>query len=180
VVHLDVHYLVLTYSGAGLTSNGSVEVHLYLDGSDLALRNGPNDSPHAGGNLFAADLVSGWRLTGPTYWAAADAGDSPRFAGVLDELALYDKALTAPTIALHYAAGVKSNNPVVIPVGRAVAFQDLTNDMPMAWNWYVDNVLISNQENPTYTFTTAGSKTIKLTVQTMGGTGSISYPIEVG
>ena len=175
VVHQGVHHLVLTYSGAGLVANGSVEAHLYLDGSELALRNGPYDSPHASGNLFAADLVSGWGLTGLTYWAA-DAGGSARFAGVLDELALYSKVLDTDTIALHYAAGVKSNSQVVITAGRPVAFQDLTNDSPIAWSWNFNSEDSSNQADPTYTFTTLGGKTISLTVQTMGGAGSISYP----
>jgi hypothetical protein len=176
VVHQGVHHLVVTYSGAGLVGNGSVEVHLYLDGTELALRNGPYDSAHASGNLFAADLVSGWSLTGPTYWAAADAGNSPRFAGVLDELALYSKALDGDTVALHHGAGVKSNNQVVITAGHPVAFQDLTNDSPIAWSWNFNSEDSSNQANPTYTFTTLGSKTISLNVQTMGGPGTISYP----
>lgn len=75
-------HLAMTYDGA--------QVHLYANGSS----NGP-----ANGNRALPSIANGRLVFGDSA-----GGQFFKLAGVLDEIAIYDKALPAARVAAHYAA----------------------------------------------------------------------------
>jgi hypothetical protein len=67
-------------------------MHIYVNGAES-----PN-SPQAASKSIGT-------LTGVFLMLAADSTDNNAFVGYLDEVAIYDHALTAARIAVHYNVG---------------------------------------------------------------------------
>ncbi|MFP4664620.1 MAG: PKD domain-containing protein [Bacteroidales bacterium] len=62
-----------------------------------------------------------------------------------------------------------SGTPTSIMEGESVAFTDLS-DHPESWSWDFGDGGESNEENPVYTYSTAGTYTVELTVTNTEGT----------
>lgn len=64
-----------------------------------------------------------------------------------------------------------SGSPTTIPVGGAVAFSDLSTNLPTSWAWSFagGNPATSTDKNPTVTYSTAGTYTVTLTVSNATG-----------
>lgn len=92
---------------------GSAGMELYVDGTRVA----------SDASVTRAEATSGyWRLAGDTLGGWPNEPSSRYFAGKLDEVAVYGKALTAGTIGHHHSMGAGYN----VPVGRfTVAGSDL-------------------------------------------------------
>lgn len=89
--HLDVslndgqwHHVVGTYDGA--------EMNLYIDGNHV----GAIEGGLMGGNLNDLQVLR----------IGANPNGAERFNGLIDEVAIYDAALSADRIAAHYAAAI--------------------------------------------------------------------------
>jgi hypothetical protein len=81
-------------------------MHLYVDGADVAdlsgVQAGKSVLPTSAGTLPAASLVSiGSRAASKTATTFTD-----QFVGSIDDVAIYNTALTASQVAAHYQAGV--------------------------------------------------------------------------
>jgi hypothetical protein len=169
----STHHIVVTYDGTH-QSSGYVEAHIFIDGHEVPLRDGPSD------NHFPASAVSGWTgISGELFWGAQNSSSgSERFVGSLDELALYARPLTYNLVLLHYAAGTKNGDlSVYIDAGRTIYFQDLSNGLPSSWQWELDGGSGSNTvENPVVAWTTQGPKAVSLTIG--NNTKSISLVVQ--
>ncbi len=67
-----------------------------------------------------------------------------------------------------------SATPATGVAGLTVTFTDASSGNPTAWAWDFDSngVVDSTDQNPSYTYTTAGTYTVKLTVTNGGGSDS--------
>jgi PKD repeat protein len=66
-----------------------------------------------------------------------------------------------------------SADPKVTLIGRSVQFTDLSANSPTSWQWDFNNdgIIDSTMQNPSYTYTTAGTYTVNLTVSNPAGSG---------
>ena len=66
-----------------------------------------------------------------------------------------------------------SADPVATLVGRSVQFTDRSTNSPTSWQWDFNNdgTIDSTMQNPSYTYTTAGTYTVNLTVSSPAGSG---------
>ncbi|AKB27731.1 Chitin binding protein [Methanosarcina siciliae T4/M] len=66
-----------------------------------------------------------------------------------------------------------SADPVATLIGCSVQFTDLSTNSPTSWQWDFDNdgTIDSTMQNPSYTYTTAGTYTVNLTVSNPAGSG---------
>lgn len=81
-----------TYSQVAMTFDGTV-LRLYVNGYDVATGSSPVEP--------IVQVTTPLTIGEPAYTQASD------FAGAMDELAIYDKALTGAQIMAHYQAGLK-------------------------------------------------------------------------
>jgi PKD repeat protein len=71
-----------------------------------------------------------------------------------------------------------SATPTSGPQPLAVQFTDLSTGDPItswAWDFQNDGIVDSTQQNPTFTYTSPGNYTVRLTVTSPGGTGTMVY-----
>ena len=66
-----------------------------------------------------------------------------------------------------------SADSFVTLIGHSVQFTDLSTNSPTSWQWDFNNdgVVDSTMQNPNYTYTTAGTYTVNLTVSNPAGSG---------
>jgi PKD repeat protein len=66
-----------------------------------------------------------------------------------------------------------SADPVATLTGSSVQFTDLSANSPTSWQWDFNNdgIIDSTMQNPSYTYTTAGTYTVNLTVSNPAGSG---------
>ncbi|AAM07636.1 cell surface protein [Methanosarcina acetivorans C2A] len=66
-----------------------------------------------------------------------------------------------------------SADPVATLIGCSVQFTDLSTNSPTSWQWDFNNdgTIDSTMQNPSYTYTTAGTYTVNLTVSNPAGSG---------
>ncbi|AKB34206.1 Chitin binding protein [Methanosarcina siciliae HI350] len=66
-----------------------------------------------------------------------------------------------------------SADPLAILIGCSVQFTDLSANSPTSWQWDFNNdgTIDSTMQNPSYTYTTAGTYTVNLTVSNPAGSG---------
>ncbi|MDD2982834.1 MAG: PKD domain-containing protein [Crocinitomicaceae bacterium] len=89
------------------------------------------------------------------------------------------KTLTKPMLVSNYTADIIS--PVIICRGQAVTFTDNSTVGTTSWQWNAGNAGTSTLQNPTFTFPTAGTFSVTLSVQnaTSGCSATITKQIIV-
>jgi PKD repeat protein len=60
-----------------------------------------------------------------------------------------------------------------------VAFEDQSTNNPTSWTWSFGDGQTSRQQNPTHTYSTAGTYTVTLTVRNAIGEDSVSQLVQV-
>ena len=148
------HYVVATLDSSGQK--------LYVDGA-----------------LVAQDATSTTARTGVTgYWRAGGI-TSPYYYGVLDEFAVYPRALTADQVAQHYALGLGKGN--ISPTasftsavdGLTASFDASASSDPdgtvVSYAWDFGDGTTGTGVKATHTYAAAGARTVTLTVTDDGG-----------
>ena len=163
------HHVVATQSSAGM--------RLYLDGTLVG------SDPQTGAQNYSGY----WRVGGDTSWDAS----GPWFSGMIDEAAVYDKALSASTVADHFAAGSLIPPANVNPVARFTAtggeltasFDATTSSdsdgTVTGYSWNFGDGATGSGATPTHAYA-AGTFTVTLTVtDNAGGTDTVSHDVTV-
>jgi PKD repeat protein len=70
-------------------------------------------------------------------------------------------------------------SPTSPVIGQGVQFTDTTTGSPTSWLWDFGDGITSNSQNPSHTYTTAGSYAVTLTVFYSSGSQSVSQTINV-
>ena len=78
-------------------------------------------------------------------------------------------ALTPPSSS--FSADIRSGNAPL-----TVQFQDTSTDSPNGWQWLFGDGSTSTEQNPTHTYTTAGSYSVTLTAVNPGGRNTTVIP----
>ncbi|WP_187279665.1 PKD domain-containing protein [Quadrisphaera setariae] len=164
------HHVVLTQGAAGL--------RLYVDGA-VVLSNAQTGNESGYGY---------WRVGGDTTWR----GTSSSFYldGTVDEVAIYDRALSAETVANHYkvsglvknAAPTASFTSQVSDLGVALdASASADSDGTVAsYAWDFGDGATGTGATTSHTYTAAGTYTVKLVVtDDKGATGEVTRSVTV-
>ncbi|NTW40307.1 MAG: PKD domain-containing protein, partial [Cellulomonadaceae bacterium] len=163
------HHMVATQSAAGM--------RLYVDGVLV----GTN------GQIQAQDYTGYWRVGSDTTW-----GPQPYFAGSIDEVAVYSDALSAQTVADHYALGTAGTLPNQAPLavfgattsGLGVSVDGTgssdTDGTVTSWAWDFGDGATGTGSTASHAYATAGTRTITLTVtDDLGATASVQHDVTV-
>ena len=155
------HHVVATHGPGGM--------QLFVDGALVA--SGPAVAPQA--------YTGYWRLGADHTWGGAT---SDGFAGSLDEAAVYDKQLSAATVAQHYQLG-KPATPNQSPTaaftagstGLKASFDAGGSSDPdgtiASYNWQFGDGSTGTGATATHTYAAAGSYSVVLTVTDDKGAG---------
>ncbi|MBA8792666.1 PKD repeat protein [Friedmanniella endophytica] len=149
------HYLVATQGADGMK--------LYVDGQLVGTNPQTDQQAYAGY----------WRVGGDSDWG----GDSPFFAGTIDEVAVYSGVLTAAQISAHYAASPAGqpapNQPPTAAFSQtcsqgACSFDASASTDPdgtvASYAWDFGDQSTGTGAKPSHTYTASGTYTVKLTV----------------
>jgi PKD repeat protein len=99
------------------------------------------------------------------------------FDGKIDEVAVYNSALSSTRVAAHYAARLGPSAPVASfsaapttgPAPLTVQFTDESTNTPTAWDWDFGDTGTSTDQHPEHEYTTPGSYDVELEVTNAGG-----------
>ncbi len=154
------HHVVATLGQSGMS--------LYVDGalvaSDSKVSTG--QGPYSGYWRIGGDALAGW-TAGAT---------SEYFAGSVDEVATYSRALTGADVARHYSFGATGAAPKIPPTAEFTATTDrLTvaldarasadaDGTVASYDWDFGDGTTGTGATPQHTYTAAGSYRVTLTV----------------
>ena len=161
------HHLVAAQSAEGM--------RLYVDGALVG------SNPQAGAQNYAGY----WRVGGDRTW-----GPQPYFAGTIDEVAVYSRALTAEQVAIHNELGRGPLN-----ARPTAAFTETVDGLDVqldastsvdtdgtltAYDWDFGDGVTASGVTTSHTFAAAGTYDVRLTVtDDRGATGSVVRPVTV-
>ena len=159
------HHVVATQGPAGM--------RLYVDG----IERGANAAVTTG-----ASYTGYWRAGGDRCWTGTS---SSYFAGTLDEVAVYPRALSASSIAQHFVAGggVLANQPPTARITRSatflsVAFDGSTSTDPdgqvVSYAWTFGDGTTGTGATPTHVYAAAGTYPVTLTVTDDSGATAVA------
>ncbi len=162
-----------------VAGEGPVGLQLFVDGALVA--SDPTTT-------VAQFVRSGyWRLGNDSLSGWPSAPATGNFAGSLDEVAVYQRALSASTVAAHYAA--RTTQPPVAAftqtcTGRSCAFDATTstsgNGAITQYSWDFGDGTSVTGATPTHKFGTDGAQTVKLTVTDASNlTGTVTRTVTV-
>jgi len=95
-------------------------------------------------------------------------------------------ASSRPSLTISYEAGLDkptadfSFSPAYPRPGEEVLFRDDSTGEPTSWQWDFGDGQTSQEENPSHTYTTSGSKTVTLVVTNASGSDSVAKEVRVG
>lgn len=87
-----------------------------------------------------------------------------------------DKKVRVGYIVVSSASPVSnfSSNLTVIAQGKSISFVDQSTNNPISWSWNFGDGNISNEQNPTHTFSKSGVYTINLTTSNKYGSNVVT------
>lgn len=161
------HHVTVTVGAAGAT--------LYVDGTARSSRK---------------DLVTGASFGGRSFWAIgahkityrtnAPAGNA-HFTGAIDNVASYDRPLTAAQVATHYRAAITKNTAPAasfssVATGFDVAFDASTSHDAeggiASYAWTFGDGTTGTGARPNHTYSASGTYTVTLTVKDLVGSAA--------
>ena len=162
----QTYHVVAVLNGDSVSTNG--QLILYVNGVPVSTVGGA-------GQLYAhtSDIEIG---RGGTLLHDGSAGTTPTFSGVVDDLSLYNVALSSNTVALHYQEGTNTANLLVTNTAPlAVSRLDTLgnpNLVVLTFNQPVSKTTATNRAN--YVLKTATGTSITITNATLlGGSSSV-------
>jgi PKD repeat protein len=155
-----------TWTHLAATYDGSMQ-RLYINGVEVASRSQT-------GQIQASD--GALRIGGNSIWGEY-------FQGRIDEVRIYNRALTVGEIQQDMSASVTpppvaapiaefSASPTVGPAPLAVTFTDASTGGITAWSWAFGDGGTSTAQHPSHTYSAPGTYTVSLTVTGPGGSDS--------
>lgn len=174
----DWHHLAVTYS-----VSTTPHLTLYLDGQGKR----PGDS----GTFMAGDFVTKSNAPNSVVRLGGRDADSPdyRFRGLLDDLQIYDRALTADQVAFLFA---NPGSPAPLPAVPVILTQPATNQTAVvgatvsftvvaeartliSYQWQRNGTDLPGATNPTLTLTNVGlDQSGTYTVKVTSSAGSVT------
>ncbi|MEV7528524.1 PKD domain-containing protein [Agrococcus sediminis] len=162
---------------------GSEGMRLYVDGQLRAQRN----------DVTSAQAYQGyWRIANDNLNSWTSAPGSRQFEGLLDEVAIYDRPLSADRVQAHYEAGttgVAPNTPPSAAIGTPsvdglqVGFSGSATDADgtvVSYAWSFGDGSTGTGASVTKTYSTAGTYDVTLTVtDDDGATGTATTQVTV-
>lgn len=170
------HHVVGTFEGTTM--------RLYVDGM---LRGSRSDI------LYTRDYWGLWRIGGDRLTGWPGDPDSDYLAGTLDEVAVYDHALSGTAVSRHYAAGTSGTPPsntaptasfTASTSGLTVQVDGSGSSDPdgsvVAWSWDFGDGTAGTGRTASHSYGTSGTYTVRLTVtDDRGGTGTTTRQVAV-
>ncbi|BDZ51947.1 hypothetical protein GCM10025867_41880 [Frondihabitans sucicola] len=160
-----------------VASQSSDGLKLYVDG----VLQGTNPTTQA------QAYTGYWKIGGDNTWSSSSA----YFAGSIDDVSIYDKALSASTVSDHFALGGAgaTNQPPTASFTSAVTDLSAAFDASASadadgsvasYAWDFGDGSTGTGKTPTHAYTTPGTKTVTLTVtDDKGATGVTSSQVVV-
>jgi PKD repeat protein len=147
--------------------------NLFFSGAIATLAQGSRPRVYAPGRFAPGTSLSHFRtdvdsVMGPFIGSGVAERDySSIDIGALQDIG-YVSAAALPAPVADFAANVTSGAPPLV-----VSFSDLSSNLPTSWAWDFDNdgTTDSTSKNPTHTYTTPGTYTVKLTASNSAGSG---------
>jgi len=162
----QTYHVVAVLNGDSVSTNG--QLILYVNGAPVSTVSGV-------GQLYAhtSDIEIG---RGGTLLHDGSSGTTASFSGVIDDLSLYNVALSSNLVALHYEAGTNAANLLVTnPAPLAVSRLDTLgnpNSLVLTFNQPVSKTTATNRAN--YVLKNAAGTSIVITNATLlGGASSV-------
>lgn len=157
---------------------------------------------HTALNLYVNGVLEGTGATTFSFSYAAgkrvylggtnEPGNTAPFSGIVDNVRFYNRILSGAEVNQLYVSDPSCLTTSVAPVasfsiasalcvGEPVLFQDVSVNHPENWNWQIPGAVTSNalDANPVFTFTSAGTYTVGLTVSNALGISNISSTIMI-
>ncbi|MCU1570000.1 MAG: domain containing protein [Naasia sp.] len=167
------HHVVATLSSAGM--------RLYVDGAQAASRTDVT---------YGQNLAGYWRIGGDSTWTGAK-----YLAGGIDEVAVYNKEISAATVNAHYVTGKGSTPPPVVNLPPAASFTTSVSGASVAvdgsastdadgtitkYAWEFGDGGTGLGATTDHTYAASGTYTVKLTVtDDSAATGSTTQSVTV-
>jgi PKD repeat protein len=160
------------YHIVGVRDATNKEIKVYVNGGLEATRTDTFTTGFAMANINLTNITMGWLKLNPLYF----------FNGDLDEVAIYSRALPEAEILQHYNDGLLGLGVGETPVaaftgtplsgapGVAVDFTDGSTGNITSWAWDFGDGGTSTEQNPSHTYSAAGSYAVALTVTGPYGT----------
>lgn len=171
----DWHHVAASLAPTGM--------RLYVDGELVGQRTDVRTAEHLS--------IGYWRIGADTLTSWPSAPTNTAFAGDLDELAVYKRALSATEVATHYAAGTGAATPNQPPTASFTAsvanltasFTSTSSDPDGTISthaWDFGDGTTGTGASPSHTYAAAGQYTVKLTVtDDDGATASTTRQVTV-
>jgi len=175
-LHREFSDTLWTTSGASFAQSASATLQVADEGS-YSYSSTPELVADVQGWLADPSSNFGWALVVDS----PPSGSAKRFNSRENSA-----ASTRPTLTIHYEtdsgepiAGF-SYSPALPRPGEELQFTDESTGEPTSWLWDFGDGQTSQLQNPSHTYTTAGNKTVTLTVSNALGSDSTVRELQIG
>jgi plastocyanin len=174
-IHREFSETLWTTSGASFAQSVSATLQVANEGS-YSYSSTPELVADVQGWLEDASSNSGWVLVVDS----PASGSAKRFNSRENPT-----ASSRPKLTINYEADLEgptasfSFTPAHPRPGDEVRFSDDSTGEPTSWLWDFGDGQTSQQQNPSHTYTTSGSKTVTLVVSNASGSDSASNEVRI-
>jgi len=175
-IHREFSETLWTTSGASFASSASATLQVANEGG-YSYSSTPELVADVQGWLDDPSNNFGWALVVDS----PPSGSAKRFNSRENST-----ASSRPKLTISYEADLEeptadfSFTPAQPRPGDEVRFSDESTGEPTSWLWDFGDGQTSQQQNPSHTYTTSGSKTVTLVVSNSSGTDSAVQEVRIG
>jgi PKD repeat protein len=174
-IHREFSETLWTTSGASFAQSASATLQVANEGS-YSFSSTPELVADVQGWLEDASSNFGWALVVDS----PASGSAKRFNSRENPT-----ASSRPKLTINYEAGLEeptasfSFTPAHPRLGNEVRFSDESTGEPTSWQWDFGDGQTSQQQNPSHTYTSSGSKTVTLVVSNASGSDSTVKEVRI-